>query len=643
MTNLIKSNFKIFFKSVYLCIAFLLFFIILNGYLLLGIHNLTIHKDAFFYLQYTQRISMIYLVFFTFISYEYLVKSKNNNLLEGISPLHKGILKLYFSKIIVLIIIALIMTLNIFLYNLGVYIVMKVNSTSFLLHIVLNNLLNMFLISIFAIFLGSTISLYFKRFAAYSTMILSILLISPISESIPFILFMGYGINIYFLREPFDILPPNLDWESEYLYGLSIEAYRWNILAFWIGLFSFFLILKLSKRKYKSLNIIATILLIFSVFNFYGFTRQASIVKKDHNPKNFVAFDELYYSNDVQKEEKASFKIAEYNMKLNINRQLQNDATIYLDEKEPLKSYKFTLYRNYKIEKVFGKNNETLEYKRDGDYLEIINPTNKKLGQIRILYNGASPVFYSNYQGVLLPGFFPYYPMEGYKRIYLKEQGIFIPTIRDYSVKFNVAIKSNLDIFSNLNKNGEEFSGKAQELTLMGGMLEEKSIKDNIFYGLTLNRMDTNIFSEIDTTLNSYKKVLLAEDNFTIKDKKIFQSPATLSCKVIGNGTIAFKDHIFVFQSNKEDLSIGLIQSSLGQDTKKRKINDILFTYLSSKSLIINTPKELLEEDPYYKADKFFLEKLKTLGEDYVIKNTYKFLKDKNDKRDSLTFIKELK
>ena len=233
--------------------------------------------------------------------------------------------------------------------------------------------------------------------------------------------------------------------------------------------------------------------------------------------------------------------------------------------------------------------------------------------------------------------------MEGYKRIYLKEQGIFIPTIRDYSVKFNVAIKSNLDIFSNLNKDGEKFSGKAQELTLMGGMLEEKSIKDKIFYGLTLNRMDTNIFSEIDTTLSSYKKILSAEDNFNIKNKKVFQSPVTLPLKVIGNGTITFKDHIFVSQSDKKNLSIELIQSSLGQDTKKRKINDSLFTYLLSKNSLINIPKELLEEDPYYKVDKFFLEKLETLGEDYVIKSTYKFLKDKNDKRDSLTFIKDLK
>ncbi|WP_244468908.1 hypothetical protein [Clostridium botulinum] len=229
---------------------------------------------------------------------------------------------------------------------------------------------------------------------------------------------MGYNIDIYFLREPFNILPPNLNWESEYLYGLSIEPYRWNLIAFWISFLSFLMILKLSKRKYKSLNITAAILLIFSLGNFYGFTKPGSILKKDYNPKNFTAFDEIYYSDDVQKEEKALFKISEYDMKLNINRELENDIIIHLNEKEPLKTYKFTLYRNYKIKKVLGKNNETLEYKRDGDYLEVINPTNNKLNEIRIVYSGSSPVFYSNCQGVLLPGYFPYYPTEGYKRMY---------------------------------------------------------------------------------------------------------------------------------------------------------------------------------------------------------------------------------
>lgn len=89
MINLLKNNFKILFRSIYLFIPLLAFFIAINCYLGLGIYNLNIHKDPLFYLQYSQRISMFFFVFFTFISYEYLLKSKNVNLLECISVLEK--------------------------------------------------------------------------------------------------------------------------------------------------------------------------------------------------------------------------------------------------------------------------------------------------------------------------------------------------------------------------------------------------------------------------------------------------------------------------------------------------------------------------------------------------------------------------
>ncbi len=642
MVSLIKNNLKIFFKSTYLALSLLMLFIIINAYLILGIHNLSIHKDAFYYLQYSQRISMIFFVFFTFISYEYLIKSKKENLLECFTVINKGNLKLYFSKFIVLTIITMVLALNVYIYNFIVYINMNINFIPYLFHIFLNILLNIFLISFLALCLGSTISLYLKRFPAYSLIILIVILTSPIFESVPYILYMGYGINIYSFRETFNILPPNLGWVGDTLYGLSIEPYRWNLIISWTSFLTSLLLFKLSRKKYKSLNLIAFGLVIIAFYNFYGYSNSGSIVKKDYNPKSYVAYDELYYKKDIQKEELAGFSISAYNMKLTIDRQLQGDIYVYLNEKEPLKSYKFTLYRNYKIHKILSKNNEILKFNREGDYLEVINPTNEKLKEIRISYSGYSPVFYSNSQAVLLPGCFPYYPMEGYKRIYIKEESKFIPIIRDYNTSFNVSIKSNLNIYSNIEKIGDRFSGEAQEITLLGGFLEKRSIENNIYYGLVLDKMDTSLFSNIDKVLKSYKQKLSEDEEFSIDGKTIFQSPVPLSYRVIDNGILNFKDHIFISELSKEHIALGLIQSSLPQDISKRKINTILFNYLINKKSLTNIPKKLLEENPDFEIHNLFFKKVNELGEDYVIKNTYKFLKDKNDRRDSITFIKSL-
>lgn len=453
---------------------------------------------------------------------------------------------------------------------------------------------------------------------------------------------MGYGINIYSFKEIFNILPPNLGWLGDTLYGLSIEPYRWNLIIFWTSFLISLLLFKLSRKKCKSLNFIAFGLVIIAFYNFYGYSNSGSIVKKDYNPKSYVAYDELYYIKDIQKEEPAGFSISAYDMKLTINRQLQADISIHLNEKEPLNSYKFTLYRNYKIHKILSKNNEILKFNREGDYLEVINPSNKKLEGIKILYSGYSPVFYSNSQAILLPGCFPYYPTEGYKRIYIKEESKFIPIIRDYNTIFNVSIKSDLNIYSNIEKIDDKFSGEAQEITLIGGFLEKRSIKNNTFYGLVLDKMDTNLLSDIDEVLRAYKEKLSEDGEFSIAGKTIFQSPVPLSYKVINNGIVNFKDHIFVSELSKEQIAIGLLQASLPQDINKRKINTILFSYLVNKKSLTHIPKKLLEENPDFEIHNLFLKKINELGEDYVIKSTYKFLKDKNDKRDSITFIKSL-
>lgn len=639
MITLIKKNLKLFFKTIYLALGFFIFFISVNVYLIEGIHKLSIHKDALYYLKRSQEISIIYFIFFVFISYEYLVKSKNSGLLECFSVLNKGKVKLYLSKLAVLLLIILIMTLNIIIYNYISYFTMNVSSLSYAYHIFLNNFLNIFLVSLLGVCIGTVASLYFKRFPAYLLMIFLTILVSPISESVPYILFMGFEVNIYPLREIFNILPPNLDWIEEELYGLSIESYRWNLLVFWICFLGFFGLLKLSNKKFKALNFLAVILLTFALVNLYGYTKPSSIIKKDYNPKGTVAFDQLYYLEDVQKEEETEFDILSYDMKLSIDKLLHSDTRISLDEKEPLDVYKFTLYRNYKIEKILNKKNEILEFRRDGDYLDVLNPTNEKLEEIRILYNGYSPVFYSNSQGVLLPGCFPYYPMEGYKKVYLSHQSSYIPIIRDYDVEFNVAIESNLNIYSNLEKEGNNFSGKAQGITLFGGFTEEKNIGSNIFYSLTLEELNTNNLLDVKTILEPYKNMFLKNEELNFTGIKIFQSPPTFTHSIIDNGIVSFKDHIFVYSLSKENLIQGFLQTTMTQDRKKMKVKSVFFRYLLYN---FKTPKKELGNSKIFEVHNLFIEKINELGESYVLKNTYDFLRDKNDTRDSITFIKEL-
>ncbi|MBN4051090.1 ABC transporter permease, partial [bacterium AH-315-L21] len=634
MIILMKHSFKLFFKSIYLAVGFIIFFTGVNLYLIECMTRVSIHNDVLYYLQESQMMSMLFFAFFVFISYEYLVKSKNNNLLECFSVIDGGKTKLYLSQIAFLTIIALAMTLNVTTYNFIIYLVTNINSKSFVYHIVLNNFMNIFLVSFLGICVGILCTIYLKRFFAYLLMIFITVLISPICEFVPFVFFNGYGINIYPFIRIFDILPPDLDWIAEVQYGLSIETYRWNLLIFWISLLSFFALFKLSSRKIKTLSFLALlVLVVISFSNLYGFFEPSSFIKKDYNPKNTASFDQLYYIENVQKEETAKFGILAYNMKFVVDKQLYGDVRITLNEKEPLENYRFTLYRNYKIEKILSKDNEDLRFSRVGDYLEVFNSTDEKLREIRIIYSGYSPVFYSNSQGVLLPGFFPYYPVEGYKIIYKKTNSSFIPIIRDYNVEFNVHIKSDLEIYSNLQKTNNNFFGEAQAVTLVGGFIEEKVVGDNTLYELTLAKMNTDYLRNINNALEPYRNIFQEDINLNFIDKKVFQTSSTIHVGVLNNGLVGFDDHIFVYGLREDILTLSILHSLVPQEINKMGIKNVLFDYLVHKDKILSISKEELENNKRYELYALFLKKIDELGELYVIRNTYYYLKNENDMR----------
>jgi len=643
MSALIKNNLKLFFRTKYLLFSFLLFTAAVNAFLAKEFYNLLIHNDVLYYLGESQMLSIVYFVFFVFISYEYIAKSKNVNLSESISVINNGKFIFYISKLAALAIIMLIMTLNILIYNYAAYFFEGIKLLPFALHIFLNNILNIFLVSLAGACIGTVAALYLSKFQAYLLIIILTVLISPISEFMPYVLFMGYGINIYPLMDVLNILPPNLNWVSEALYGLSIEPYRWNLVIFWISLLSSSILFKISNKKRKIINYISVTLIIISVYNFYFYMHPGSIVKKDYNPMNYIAFDELYYSKNVQKEEESGFAISSYDMKIEIDRKLENSVSLLLDESEVLRIYKFTLYRNFDIKEVRDKNNNPLEFMRHGDYLDIYNSTNEKLERIQIVYSGYSPVFYSNSQGVLLPGCFPYYPVEGYKKIYIKEQSSYIPIIRDCTSEFNLYVESSIDIYSNLERDGDKYYGEAQAVTLVGGFVNEKKYNNCTFYGLPLERLETenNLF-RIDDILEPYKSSLIKDEDISLKKIKIFQSTVIFSGKMADNGIVSFDDHIFTYDLSEDCIVQGFAQIYIPYDANKSKIKKEFFNYILHKEKVRKIPKAELENSVIYEFRKLFLEKIDELGENYVMEKTYVFLNDKNDTRDSEAFIRSL-
>ena len=98
---------------------------------------------------------------------------------------------------------------------------------------------------------------------------------------------------------------------------------------------------------------------------------------------------------------------------LSVDGKLTIDAPIERDE------FVFTLYHGYRIKKL-EVNNEEASFERNGDSIIIKFPDCVKTFELMIKYDGCSGKYYSNSQAIMLPGYFPWYPLAGDRQIFIQ-------------------------------------------------------------------------------------------------------------------------------------------------------------------------------------------------------------------------------
>ncbi|HBV44647.1 MAG TPA: hypothetical protein DEF14_09695, partial [Ruminococcaceae bacterium] len=120
----------------------------------------------------------------------------------------------------------------------------------------------------------------------------------------------------------------------------------------------------------------------------------------------------------------------------------------------------FTLYHGYKISSVRDGGGNKLRFEQDGDRFTVFNPEKKSLDRIVLKYSGFSTQYYSNLQGLFLPGYFPYYPHSGSLPVYNMEMGEIYRFVLDKPTHFRVKVDSSQTVYSGLEQTGKnEFEG----------------------------------------------------------------------------------------------------------------------------------------------------------------------------------------
>ena len=205
----------------------------------------------------------------------------------------------------------------------------------------------------------------------------------------------------------------------------------------------------------------------------------SDLILNSRRPDSAAFLPTAYYKRVSVPEESAYFQVCAYSMKLSFNRALHAQVTVETVETD-LKEYGFTLYHGHKIKSVTDENNNPLRYTQSADFLTVHSDGGAPLSFITFVYSGYSPTFYSNTQGVFLPGYFAYYPIPGYNVIFTASSSAYSHykrTVLPQAVKFTLSIDAGGEYFTNLDETGgNEFSGTACGLTVLSGFYKSTQV-----------------------------------------------------------------------------------------------------------------------------------------------------------------------
>lgn len=534
-------------------------------------------NDILFGLKSPQSHCFILFIIFLYASYEYTHSFKTSGIQESVYSHKKGKFKSCSGIFLSLFVpVAFIFVFSVAIQFITAFIG-GINNPYYYLHILNVCVLNILLLLIAAILAGMLLAFVFNRIAAYTIMILTVFLLSPVPDMFLQMLSYNSGINFFTFKYFFSkILPQNTSVAADYQYGMPIEIMRWNLVLFWIFALCTLLMIAVRFRKKLKNTVAVCLCAVLALVNLAGYLSGGSEVLYDNSLESISTYDALYYKNAPKLEEDAGFTIDEYDMELDIWRDLSATVTMKLNNPKKLNNYKFMLYRDFIIKSVTDENKTPLIWEHNGDYLTI--KSQKAVTDITVTYRGASKIFFSNIQATALPGSFPYYPIAGFhilndtevnvledgtKQI-LSNQG-YLPISNGFASNYHIKVNTPLPIFSNIEEVPDcknEFSGKATYPTLMSGLIEKGSGETYKYYPLIAAGKNSTITEEklnnLQSEIDKYEKEVGKEAHLDLTKMTVFNTSTVFEWASYGYA-VTLDDQIFL---------IGLNESSAPQIAK---------------------------------------------------------------------------
>lgn len=636
----------IFFRSKEMIVVLSLFFASIVGAAVWQMTRAisTLYDDAALgALDIPLKFSLASFAVFSFLSFEMSYKLRRYKLDECMNTVAHAKRKIFLAQGVIFVVIILIFFAFFNIWSLLLFVKYRNFNCwhgKFIIQTVLNMLLSHFFVPCCAAAMGVSASLLFRRINGCLGLVLFVLLGSPLSNYLGEMFYefsRNVSINIFPLLRLFDIFPPALNYQPVYAFGQSVLPYRWLTALFWLLLSLFVISLKTGERNRRfraAPAVFASLALAFLVVSQLPASR---VIVGSDDPKYSMEYGDKeyyykaydFYSDDYDEDgankEWANFEkefdVTDYDLEIKVGNNLHVRAAITVD-KPNLEKYDFTLYHGYKISSVRDGDGNKLRFKQDGDHFTVFNPERKSLDRIVLKYSGFSTQYYSNLQGLFLPGYFPYYPHSSSLPVYNMGMGEIYRFVLDKPTHFRVKVNSSQTVYSGLEQTGKnEFEGKTTGLTLVSGLYDcyekdgVKMVYPYLHFYCGQEKQRAKFFDK-------YRSTETLPDNI----KTVIIIPSIES-----NGGYTGYCQFDNYLVSKEILQIDEDYKNQSIEPWKFDVYQNYMNYANGNESTREFMRENGSEEGYSTYD--FIQYINRVGEEEALKRMSKYLNDHNDRR----------
>ncbi|KIR01491.1 hypothetical protein P261_00305 [Lachnospiraceae bacterium TWA4] len=393
------------------------------------------------------------------------------------------------------------------------------------------------------------------------------------------------------------------------------------------------------------------------------------ILNKDFRTNGILKGEENYRKTQSdQNEVCANFSVESYHLVFNITTHLNAVATLQLANVN-LDSYTFILYHGYKIYSVLDEKGNNLSFTRDGDYLNIesIEETNT----LTISYSGNGNKYYVNHQGIALPGYFSYYPIPGYRKVWDNDNEIFNVNTEFEKSKFNVEVYSNRPVYSNLSKiDNNKFEGISDTVSLYSGLLKQEKVNGLSLIYSPIDGQNLTIHPEkVSNKWNELCEITGETSKLLIDGKLLIYQPRTIlsSCTGSIENAVVLDNQVLLcdLQPTDDTICISHFERIVPNKKESEILREVFMNVLFSETVNENVEKPSMEMlkllkkyrssgdiedvDEWFKYDessRYFQDlmdyQVVHLGKKTVMRKVYKYLKEDNHSINQVDFLYDL-